>query len=122
MANITIRNTSKRTGANDGQRTRVEGEIAIVGRQNTYPAGSFNLRKVEQIYFPSSYTARRAMIGSASGAVQPAGLKQPALGNNVVLIPIVTGTTGTRAVVGIGAIGSAMPTGTVISSFVALGY
>lgn len=122
MATITIRHVHRRQNRNEKELTVVEGEISLVGRNNSIPAGSFGgLRQVHSIVYPTTHTARRAVIGSASTVVKTAGGGASPANNVVVAIPICTGTTGTRAIAGIGAIGSAMASGTVVSSFIAYG-
>jgi len=118
VAVVTIRTIRRasRHGGGDGRYTEITGDIQVVGR-TTVPAGSFKLRFLHQFDVLTSYTRNRAVQGSASGAV---GANYPAAGNNAVIVPRFSGTTGTR-LASIATLGSAVASGTTNFSFRAIG-
>lgn len=114
MPVIDIRHVDRREGKGRDEMTDVAGAIRVSSLQATYPAGSFGLRTVVGIVLTPNIP-RRGIYGSVSSP----GI----LGNTLRLVATITGTTGTRAVSSIAAIGSPAGAGTVTSAyFNAWGY
>lgn len=108
-----IRRIARGNGNSDREGIQVSGAINAA-RQNTYPAGSFQLNHLDSVVF-SSLDAKRGMTGSVA---TPNG----ALRNSINLRPILTGSTGTRTTT-LAGIGSFAGAGTAVSAyFVAEGY
>lgn len=113
VVNVNIRSIRRsRTDRAAEERTEIVGAMSLVGRQTAYPAGSLQLRTISEIVF-SSKTQRRGITGSVSSPNN--------LGNSVLIVPIYTGTTGTR-LASLATLGSHSAIGTVLASFTAYGY
>lgn len=113
MSIVTVRHTRPTRGG-DEEFTEVHGIITHARRNADLPAGSFNLRGLAGFQIGQAYTASRGLIGSVSSP--------RTYNNSVNLISQITGTTGTRAVTGPGAIGSVPAAGSVIAPFIAWGF
>ncbi len=114
MPVIRIDSTQRGQGR-DRESMLVTGRINVTARVGSYPAGSFGLNHLQNIMLTSS-TVKQGVTGSVRDP-------ETTYRNTVLLRSIFTGTTGSRSVVGIGAIGSTTGAGTTSrANFMATGY
>lgn len=98
----------------------VAGRINVAARQGSYPAGSFQLRRIVGLVLTESDpSVKRRVMGSVRN---PQGAMGETSDNTVLLRAILTGSTGTRSTT-MATIGSTAGAGTATTaSFLAWGY